>query len=289
MMCLRSTLCFWLGVCSASLAVSVGGLPCAAADDSVLRAFDGFWDSATAPTKNSYTPREFMLGATKVTAVTDSQAVNVSNEVLMPGPGGGHCKIAVRFWFVLKNGRIVDPVRYRWKPNERFDIHVESCVPLELSIWQNYRDRRSSVMVYPLLGKIATYSTTLPGRKYELPVDFIMDNDLDNEEISFVLIRSDSGCLPINDTQVINQIVNAQGANVVNVNQIAQQTMEKMKLINNEAVNSGEAMGRKIRAVSVPPSQASFPPNSFATRRGRSYTAFLAPHRVTHVRMVLRK
>lgn len=107
------------------------------------------------------------------------------------------CGIAV--WFQLENGRYVNPVKHRWDPEERFHIWIEPAVPVTISLHQNYpEDRPPSRQVYPDAEFPKTFMSFPAGRSSKLPVRFKMDDDLRNEIMSMVVVRTDCVDLPLN-------------------------------------------------------------------------------------------
>jgi hypothetical protein len=114
-------------------------------------------------------------------------------------PGPNNAQIGVAVWFQLgASGRYVNPVKHRWNPKEELFIWLQTAVPLQISIHQNYpEDILPSKHIYPDPRFPATFSTIMPGAPVKLPVKFRTDDDLRKEIISLVFVRPDAANVPI--------------------------------------------------------------------------------------------
>jgi hypothetical protein len=94
--------------------------------------------------------------------------------------------------------------KYRWQRSERFYLWLDTAVPLQLSIFQNYPDGRpESRQVTPDERYPATFATIMPGRPFRYPVLLQADDDLRDEIVSIIVVRADTGVLPCNGAQAV--------------------------------------------------------------------------------------
>ena len=107
------------------------------------------------------------------------------------GPVVSGCNNAVRVWFELSNGRYVNPRTYLWAPNEVFYVHVQTAVPVYVSLYQNFSQGIPSKRVYPDARFPDSYRILMPGTETRLPVAFQMDPNFRPENMSMVVTRAD--------------------------------------------------------------------------------------------------
>jgi len=118
-------------------------------------------------------------------------------------------QLAVRVWGQLVDyagnpGPFVNLQKHKWQRNERFYLWIDTAVPLQLSIFQNYPDGRpASRQVTPDPRFPATFATIMPGRPFRYPVMLKVDDDLRDEIISIIAVRADAGVLPCNGAQAV--------------------------------------------------------------------------------------
>ncbi len=101
------------------------------------------------------------------------------------------CTNAVKIWFELSDGRFVNPKNYRWAPNEVFYVHVQSAVPVYVTIYQNYPGISQSKRAYPDDRFPNSFRMLKPGEGTRLPVAFQMDGNHNNEFMSIVVTKAD--------------------------------------------------------------------------------------------------
>ncbi|MDR3109167.1 MAG: hypothetical protein LBU65_05705 [Planctomycetaceae bacterium] len=125
-------------------------------------------------------------GATKfrVIAPVDVPLANGSGTV-------SGCTNAIKVWFELSDGRFVNPKYYRWAPNEVFYVHVQTAIPVYVTIYQNYPGISQSKRAYPDDRFPDSYRIVKPGTDTRLPVAFQMDGNHNAEYMSIVVTRAD--------------------------------------------------------------------------------------------------
>ncbi|MDO4627774.1 MAG: hypothetical protein Q4C70_01185 [Planctomycetia bacterium] len=101
-------------------------------------------------------------------------------------------KLGIKVWFELADGTFVNPTKKEWKPREKFYVHVQAAVPVYVALYQNYPESRpTSRQVYPNEKFTDSFKVLQPGQTTKLPVQFEMDNDMRDETMSMVVVRSD--------------------------------------------------------------------------------------------------
>lgn len=185
-----------------------------------------------------------------------------SNATAPPITDGGEpvqCGISVRFQ--LEDGRYVNPVKHRWSASEKFNIWVESAVPVQIHVFQNFlEDNAASRTIYPDKNSPATFKTIQSGEPYKLPVTFQMDDDLRNEILSMVVARADSDLLAVN-THVAQQnatsTIGAGGAfDLASFQIVCSKQLAAMRECNNEAVRSQTIKGHPSRFTICSPDES---------------------------------
>ncbi len=112
--------------------------------------------------------------------------------------------------------QFVNLTKHKWQRKERFWLWVESAVPVQLAVFQNYPEGRPpSRQISPDEAYPTTFGTLLPGKPVRFPVLFQMDDDLRDEIISFVVLRADAQALPINGA-VVQATATAQATTIIN-------------------------------------------------------------------------
>ena len=104
--------------------------------------------------------------------------------------------LGIKVWFTLEDGTAFNPVKRKMAPKERFYVHIQSAVPVYVSLFQNYLESRpESKQVYPdakdsrnaeMLKVIQANVAT------KLPVAFEMDDDTRDEIMAMVVVRADA-------------------------------------------------------------------------------------------------
>lgn len=104
--------------------------------------------------------------------------------------------LGIKVWFELQDGTLVNPIKYRWQSKERFWIHIQTAVPIYVALFQNYPESRpASRQVYPDQAYPESFKPLAANETTRLPVLFEMDDDMRNEIMSMVVVRSDCGAV----------------------------------------------------------------------------------------------
>lgn len=123
--------------------------------------------------------------------------------------------LGVKIW-----GQLVDPfgqpgpfvnlVKHKWQRKERFHLWLESAVPVQLALFQNYPEGRpASKQISPDPRFPQTFATIMPGQPYRFPVLIEMDDDLRDELMSLVVVRADTQVLPVNGAPIVSATATA--------------------------------------------------------------------------------
>jgi hypothetical protein len=102
-------------------------------------------------------------------------------------------------------GAFINLTKHKWQRKERFFLWLETAVPLQLAVFQNYPQTQGLVpsrQVSPDERFPETFGTILPGQPYRFPVMLEMDDNLIDEIVSFIVVRADAAVLPINGAPV---------------------------------------------------------------------------------------
>jgi len=111
----------------------------------------------------------------------DSQPVNVP------------ITTGMRVWFELTDGKLINPSVYRFKPGEEFFVHVESAVPVFVTLHQHFPDRegKDPIIAYPDKKFESSYRILNPAVRTKLFTKFAMDDNYEAEYMSLVVVRAD--------------------------------------------------------------------------------------------------
>ncbi len=173
-----------------------------------------------------------------------------------PGKPPFQCGIAV--WFQLENGKYVNPTLHRWSPKEKFHVWIEPAVPVSISLHQNYpEDRPASRQVYPDSRYPETFRDFAAGERAKLPVAFVMDNDLRDEIMSMVVVRCDSGSLPIHSSG--SSTASGNNAGTSGPGGTFRMTEQLQTRFNDESNSKGTINGKNSRFIIVGPDQGNCP------------------------------
>ena len=101
--------------------------------------------------------------------------------------------LGIKVWFTLENGTAFNPVKRKMGAKERFYVHVQSAVPVYVSLFQNYPDSKpESRQVYPDKEHPETLKVIQAGVATKLPVPFEMDDNTLDEIMAMVVVRADA-------------------------------------------------------------------------------------------------
>ena len=100
--------------------------------------------------------------------------------------------LGIKVWFSLDDGTVFNPIKRKMAPSERFHVHIQSAVPVFVSLFQNYPESRpESRQVYPDKDHPETLKVVQANVPTKLPVAFIMDDDTRDEIMAMVVVRAD--------------------------------------------------------------------------------------------------
>jgi len=145
--------------------------------------------------------------AAKSTQVGVTQGTKVpilSSKFNLDGTTPPDVKLGVKIWAELRDGpnagKFVNPANYRWAPNERFWLWLETAAPVQLAIYQTYPDSIDSArQVVPDEKFPDSFKTVYPGEKFLFPIPFVMDPDGKTEYMAVLVARTDVEHLPLNN------------------------------------------------------------------------------------------
>lgn len=146
-------------------------------------------------------------------------------------------QMCVKVWAELsdpagtKSGQFVNIELYKWKPKQQFYFWVESAVPINLSLFQNYdvglAEARPPKLVSPDPKFPLTYSTCEAGVPFRFPQLFETDLNLREEFVTLTVIAAGAS-VPVGpgpNPPVIQQPLNDPNAGmVINNNTLVNQT-----------------------------------------------------------------
>ena len=229
-----------------------------------------------------YTTTKFDIGGDPIEIATGECTIEPVSPL---DPDHAPYHLGIQVWFQLADGRYVNPVKHKWQRRERFWIWVESAVPLQVALFQNYPDDQPrSRQVYPDVRYPATFHTLFPGHSKRLPVMFVMDDDLRDELMSMVVVRSDSGCLPLNDSMSSGDSGTSGPGGVIKGR--IDPTVTKFTKLNDEAMAKGTILGQSAKFDIAGPEESG---PIFAQQPHDVAFFFLGPGKMGQFQMTLHK
>lgn len=188
--------------------------------------------------KKAYSVRSGRIG---------EQRLNFGDEIdVTPVPPAPDTKtepiqLALSIYFRLEDGKYVNPQTYKWREKEPFSMWVETAVPIQLHLFQNYSDDSpKSKAVYPDEKYSETFSSIFPGKPVKLPVNFQTDPGETKEMMSLVVARTDAEQLPILEQA-------KKGDELVFRPALLQKLQFSMVSFNMEATRQGTIAGHSAR------------------------------------------
>lgn len=159
-------------------------------------------------------------------------------------------KLGIKVWFELSDGTLVNPTKKRWDRKEKFYVHVQTAVPVYVSLYQNYPESRpTSRQIYPDAKYPESFKALQPGQSTRLPVMFEMDDDMRDEVMSMVVVRADwSGIQNGLTTQATASVTNQNGTAQVTA-QVTATGSGTMKCINDRIVTKKDFTAEETREV----------------------------------------
>ena len=151
------------------------------------------------------------------------------------------CNLGVKVWFSLENGTCFNPIKRKMGVKEKFYVHVQSAVPVYVSLFQNYPESRpESKQVYPDQKYADSLKVLQAGVATRLPVIFEMDDDTRDEIMSMVVVRADAPNIQSTLTsQATSSVTTNNGTTTVTALASAS-TSGTMKSLNDQVVKGEE-------------------------------------------------
>ena len=141
--------------------------------------------------------------------------------------------LGIKVWFSLEDGTSFNPIKRKMGTKEKFYVHIQSAVPVYVSLFQNYPDSRpESKQVYPDAKHPDTFKVIQAGVATKLPVPFEMDDNTLDEIMSMVVVRADAPQIQSTLVAQATTTVTNTGATTVVTAQATAATPGVMKSIN---------------------------------------------------------
>jgi hypothetical protein len=102
-------------------------------------------------------------------------------------------KTGMRVWFELENGTLINPNVYRFSPGEKFFVHVESAVPVFVTLFQHFphAEGKEPIMRHPDQRFQSSFHILNPAVSTKLPIKFAMDDNYKAEYMSIIVAGAD--------------------------------------------------------------------------------------------------
>ncbi|HBT76282.1 MAG TPA: hypothetical protein DEB39_05000 [Planctomycetaceae bacterium] len=150
------------------------------------------------------------------------------------------CNLGVKVWFSLEDGTCFNPIKRKMRVKEKFYVHIQSAVPVYVSLFQNYPESRpESKQVYPDAKYPDTLKVIQAGVATKLPVAFEMDDDTRDEIMAMVVARADAPEIRSTLATQATTTVTTTDATTVVTAQATASTVGTMKSINDDLVGKG--------------------------------------------------
>lgn len=152
------------------------------------------------------------------------------------------CNLGVKVWFTLENGTCFNPVKRKMGVKEKFYVHLQSAVPVCVSLFQNYPESRpESKQVYPDKQYADSFKVIQAGVATRLPVVFEMDDDTRDEIMAMVVVRADAPNIQSSlSTQATSSVSTNNGVTTVTA-QASASTAGTMKGLNDRVAKGEDA------------------------------------------------
>ena len=187
---------------------------------------------------------KFAIAPVTVTATANNTTTTTTNN------------LGIKVWFSLEDGTNFNPVKRKMGVKERFYVHIQSAVPVYVSLFQNYPESRpESKQVYPDAKYPDTFKIIQAGVATKLPVPFEMDDDTRDEIMAMVVVRADAPQIQSTlATQATSTVTTTGGTTVVTA-QATATTAGTMKSINDGLTGKGLDSPEKF-AIAAPSATA---------------------------------
>lgn len=209
--------------------------------------------------------RTFDINNSKIQVVT---GVDQGPSIDSGDPNTPPIKMGVAIWGELAQGpqagQKVNFIKHKWQRREQFYVWVESAVPVQLSIFQEYAEGGPQPKpVIPDPAYPSTFATVMPGQPFKIPVVFEMDDNLQDELMSIVVVRAQSGILPMNSAagNALGSSPNGGDSNTSGVGGAIKASQAKFAGLNQQASSTGSVNGASTKFVITGPDE-SLPPIS---------------------------
>ncbi len=158
--------------------------------------------------------------------------------------------LGIRVWFELTDGTMFNPNKRKWTNKEQFYIHVQTSVPVYVSLYQNYPDSRpASRQIYPDKKYPEGFKVLQPGQGTRLPVLFETDDDMRTEIMSIVVVRADwTGIQSGLSTSATTSVVNNEGKPTITA-QVTYRGAGTMKCLNDRAVINQDLTAEETKEI----------------------------------------
>lgn len=232
---MRSTFCLLF---AALVALTVGTTPLFAQDDAETKR-KAFVEGFEQLLKN--TAEGLAKPAVKDSFSKDGTSVSFDKFAIAPVTVATTTNnLGIKVWFSLEDGTNFNPVKRKMGVKERFYVHIQSAVPVYVSLFQNYPESRpESKQVFPDAKHPDTLKVIQAGVATKLPVPFEMDDDTRDEIMAMVVVRADAPQIQSTlATQATTTVTNTGGVTVVTA-QATTATAGTMKSINDNLASKG--------------------------------------------------
>ncbi len=179
------------------------------------------------------------------------------------------CNLGIKVWFSLEDGTCFNPVKRKMGVKEKFFVHIQSAVPVYVSLFQNYKDSLiATKQVYPDTHYPDSFKVVQAGVPTKLPVTFEMDDNTVDETMSMVVARADAPQIQATlSTQATTTVTNAGGTTVITARQTTA-TPGTLKAINDslqgKSMDDPEKFAISSPAASTPVTVPATAPNDVA-------------------------
>ena len=163
--------------------------------------------------------------------------------------------LGIKVWFTLEDGTAFNPIKRKMGVKEKFYVHIQSAVPVFVSLFQNYPNSQpESRQVYPSKDHPETLKVIQANVPTRLPVPFEMDDNTLDEIMAMVVVRADAPQIQTTvvttTTTVSGTAVNAPATTTLSVtNNAGTNTVAAQASASTEGIMKGindKAAGEKI-------------------------------------------
>ena len=104
----------------------------------------------------------------------------------------------IKVWFEGTDGKLINPSVYRFSPKEEFFVHIESAVPVFVTLYQHFphKEGKEPILAYPVPKFPSSYRLLNPAERTKLFTKFETDGNDEAEYMSIVVARADWSEIP---------------------------------------------------------------------------------------------